>query len=345
MKNYKEKYECALETIQEILSSGSDSITMSRLKLRLQSVFPELKESEDEKIRKALIRFHKSTIDVDGIKGADIIAWLEKQKEFGTFDVPKTPINDAVEVTSRMQYISDDMKPIAEFIMGYANWDLHKDEWNQPTLTVPLFRVLDALIQRGKPYGECSQSIEEQGEQKPADKKEPKKIDDEIEIPFGAKDSELQEVTYYIPKGFHAEIDDDKVVIKKGEKSAAWSEEDEKMFRGLPNSLARISSNTRTDSTSINYSFFAEIDWLKHLKDRVQPKQEWSEEDERMYRMCVDAVEYYHTSEDESVIREWLQSLKERNTWKPSDEQLELLKDVFKGYEGLQSLYNDLKKL
>ena len=40
---------------------------------------PELKESEDEEIRKALIRFHKSTIDVDGIKGDDIIAWLEKQ--------------------------------------------------------------------------------------------------------------------------------------------------------------------------------------------------------------------------------------------------------------------------
>lgn len=41
-------------------------------------------------------------------------------------------------------------------------------------------------------------------------------IEDEIEIPFGAKDSELQEETYYIPKGFHAEIDGDKVVIKKG---------------------------------------------------------------------------------------------------------------------------------
>lgn len=36
-----------------------------------------------------------------------------------------------------------------------------------------------------------------------------------IEIPFGAFDSELQEVTYYIPKGFHAEIDGDKIVIKK----------------------------------------------------------------------------------------------------------------------------------
>ena len=44
-------------------------------------IFPELKESEDERIRKALIRFHKSTIDIDGIKGDDILAWLEKQCE------------------------------------------------------------------------------------------------------------------------------------------------------------------------------------------------------------------------------------------------------------------------
>lgn len=51
------------------------------------------------------------------------------------------------------------------------------------------------------------------------EKKELKKVKNEIEIPFGAKDSELQEDTYYIPKGFHANIDKDKVVIKKGGKS------------------------------------------------------------------------------------------------------------------------------
>jgi len=45
----------------------------------LNYLFPELKESDDERIRKALIRFHNSTIDIDGIKGEDIIAWLEKQ--------------------------------------------------------------------------------------------------------------------------------------------------------------------------------------------------------------------------------------------------------------------------
>ena len=49
----------------------------------LEEVFPELGESEDEKIRKALVRFHKSTIDVDGIKGEEIVAWLEKQKSVG----------------------------------------------------------------------------------------------------------------------------------------------------------------------------------------------------------------------------------------------------------------------
>lgn len=36
-------------------------------------------ESEDERIKEALIKFHKSTIDIDGIKGEVIIEWLEKQ--------------------------------------------------------------------------------------------------------------------------------------------------------------------------------------------------------------------------------------------------------------------------
>lgn len=48
-------------------------------------IFPELKESEDEKIRKALISILKSDFDGDtiiyGTSVSDIIAWLEKQGE------------------------------------------------------------------------------------------------------------------------------------------------------------------------------------------------------------------------------------------------------------------------
>lgn len=36
-------------------------------------------------------------------------------------------------------------------------------------------------------------------------------------IPFGASDSELMEATYFIPQGYHAVIDGNKVTIKKGE--------------------------------------------------------------------------------------------------------------------------------
>lgn len=81
--DYKEKYEMALEGIQEILGSGADSIKMSRLQLRLQGIFPELKESEDEQHRKWILEYL-----YDGLRNSDeqfkdqfkcAIAWFEKQ--------------------------------------------------------------------------------------------------------------------------------------------------------------------------------------------------------------------------------------------------------------------------
>ena len=85
--DYKEKYEMVLETIQEILDSGSDSIKMSRLKLRLQSVFPELKESKDERTRKELADFiERLSINPHSPKPPkstliEWLAWLKKLEE------------------------------------------------------------------------------------------------------------------------------------------------------------------------------------------------------------------------------------------------------------------------
>lgn len=73
--NYEKAYQEALERARKI----HNDTDFDYEKGMMEEIFPELKESEDERIRKALIRFHKSTIDVDGIKGEDIIAWLEKQ--------------------------------------------------------------------------------------------------------------------------------------------------------------------------------------------------------------------------------------------------------------------------
>ena len=105
--------------------------------------------------------------------------------------------------------------------------------------------------------------IEKQGEQKPTDKSATTKQEDEIEIPFGAKDSELQEATYYIPKGFHTEIDDDKVIIKKGEKTAAWSDEDEENLQHCCMAISVDSLHTYEDKQEMEA-------WLKSLKDRIR---------------------------------------------------------------------------
>lgn len=79
---------------------------------------------------------------------------LEVKEVEEKFERPNIEAKDSVEVSSRMPHIDKSLLPIAEFIMEYCSWNLHKDEWNQPVLEVPLFRVLDALVQKGNPYCE-----------------------------------------------------------------------------------------------------------------------------------------------------------------------------------------------
>lgn len=74
------RYDKAIERAKGLIDFCSDS----ELKT-LEHVFPELKESEDEKIRKNLItffqRFPYENLKDAGLTAKDAIAWLEKQKK------------------------------------------------------------------------------------------------------------------------------------------------------------------------------------------------------------------------------------------------------------------------
>ena len=94
--------------------------------------------------------------------------------------------------------------------------------------------------------------------------KEFKKIETEIEIPFDAKDNELQEATYYIPKGFYAEIDGDFVIIKKGEPTT-WNKEDEELVKWSINNLTELKDRFGEEYGKVGKC----IDWLKSLKQRI----------------------------------------------------------------------------
>jgi hypothetical protein len=91
--------------------------------------------------------------------------------------------------------------------------------------------------------------------------------------------------------------------------------------------------------------------------------KKWSEEDETMitdlsvivhtYFSEISGIPFkYDLSEDK--IRTWLKSLKERYTWKPSDEQMAALKKTIRASNfgvdierraELECLFNDLEKL
>lgn len=88
MEDYKKKYEDALERAKHYtLYSTNRSETAEPIKSAVESIFPELKESEDELMRKeaiAIIKQYNIICDREGDKcyTADrVIAWLEKQGE------------------------------------------------------------------------------------------------------------------------------------------------------------------------------------------------------------------------------------------------------------------------
>lgn len=79
MDSYEQKYKEALERAKamiKVAANQDEAIGFAN------TIFPELKESEDEKIRKALINVFATHKDYEmffGVSVADILAWLEKQ--------------------------------------------------------------------------------------------------------------------------------------------------------------------------------------------------------------------------------------------------------------------------
>lgn len=105
--DYKEKYNAALERAK--------AFELPEYKNIMASVFPELKESENERIRDSLINFLKSPFVHENItdeKVAPWIAWLEKQgkKQSIWTDRDRTMAFTLLRDVDQMTYISEEGK-------------------------------------------------------------------------------------------------------------------------------------------------------------------------------------------------------------------------------------------
>ena len=146
-----------------------------------------------------------------------------------------------------------------------------------------------------------------------------------IEIPFGAKDSELIKWEYTIPEGMEAEIKDGKVIIKKAES------EDERIRKELKEAFEAYDIESTWNGIPIR-SIFAWLEKQKEqkpaewsdYKDKVNipycsSEPEWSEEDTDILNCCISSIEeakenryaYKETDGDTSYDREiaWLKSI------------------------------------
>lgn len=86
--DYKEKYEQSLERLKGLIEVTRED-KCAIMEEDIINIFPELKESEDERIRKELI-FYLGDMPEDtelrnGITNRDVLAWLEKQSEMPTW--------------------------------------------------------------------------------------------------------------------------------------------------------------------------------------------------------------------------------------------------------------------
>ena len=297
------RYDEALTKARNIVNSinvgliGKDSF---------EAVFPELKESEDEKIRKELLQIAEESEDsfymvMTPNKREKLIAWLEKQGE---------------------QKIDDDDKAILE------NWEgIVKDNKEKWQLSDWFVEATLSLVQK----------IEQIGL--------PKSIVNNNKTMLNACVNTLRNVGHSHLAAW---------LEKQFEQKPAWSEKYiADVFEKV--GLAKIVREQSND----NLTNALQDAMIELSKFAPQPKQEWSEEDEKIYSRIYDLIHAaaFENCEVDDIGNElgeyakmtsWLKSLRPQNRWKPSDEQMERLKGTINSLphqEVLYSLYQDLKKL
>ena len=331
------RYDEALERARELSKSISGA--------QYGTIFPELKEeSEDEKIRKELIRFVKGYFPNETSEQRKAyLAWLEKQslanKEYWRgYREGKKEILDKYDEPEKQ----GEHKPVDKIKPKFDVGD--KIQYSKGCGTIMTIEK----IENGEyvfANNMCHTTIEWGNEwylveQKPVDII-PKEFEKYVEQLLSLSDGEghgspakVKEVSLKLLK------------LAKIEQNLAWSEADEQMLEAVLYDGENAIGERHKE-------------WLKGLKYRVQPNQSKSGEDKKHIEtisLILEDKKKEQTQWGASVLDEeiaWLKSLHPQNHWKPTEEQMEALNSLLLKGEitkigqapCLQSLYYNLKAL
>ena len=433
--NYENKYKEALKAVKEL----SDSLDESYLTEELEKIFPELKESEGERIRKYLLkladRCPEDSIDFMGeVKKEDVIAWLEKHGEYSTlpkwkYKKDRTPLLRDSLILNKYGCVakSPSGANVSDvWVIDYAELaklpkeELEKQGEQKQGKTIldginvePKFRVGDWVVTS---YGKANQvvSVDKDGDgftldddtyfsgswcdmyhfwtigdakagdvlvdnygniciyQEPSTKLMYHSYcygNNEYFIDSGGSHAivgtypatkEQRDLLFQKMKEAGYMWDAEKKELKEIEQKSAWSEEDEEELEIIIDFLNNPSTAELCPTLRGNT-----IDWLKSLKERVQPQNNTITSDElaqakkEAYNDALDKIEYHSgvpSFDDGWSAAIWYIKKKNigfKNTWTPSEEQIatfwdaicNLNHDGYKWIDDLKSLFQDLKKL
>jgi len=282
---------------------------MSGCNVLLETVFPKLKENEDERIRKSIIAIINNFVDNSNTFKPKMIAWLEKQGEHEGLDYPYV-------AGWRKNYKDNKPKVKHSVLMftthGIAEGEWLGGEWCQYRWSC---KIKDEDVLYWLHLSDLENLEKENGEQKPVDKAEPKFKQGDI-----IKEKETGNLFYVNSVENFGYTLHYKDCIEKGcvmsfkyednyelvEHTPTWSEEDKDYYDAIITKL-----EITQDDASLTDN---QMEFLKSLKNRVQllPKQEWSEEDERMYSGLHNLIYSTPYCDSRKEFSDWFKSLKER---------------------------------
>lgn len=285
--NYKEKYHTAIENIKKIKNANKNNKELVDF---IEYKYPELIESKDERIRRALIRDIGIAMPVEAAQ--KYIAWLEKQGGQNPADKvePKFKVGDWIVIDNPCKIISIDN--YGNYLVRYWDFDttdkLHtlskefcetyfhlwtiQDAKDGDVLTTKNFIFIFSDIDDDncvRCY--CHYEISNHEE------------DDLFEVAFplcwmgrvgnglsyySPATKEQRDLLFTKMKEAGYEWDDENGGLKEVEQKSAWSEEDERIRYAIFDTLDRIDEHIMEYNNQLTHQQVK--DWLKSIKERLK---------------------------------------------------------------------------
>jgi len=363
----------------KILKDFYDKSALFSVRTALDTIIPELKESEDEKIKELIHNLltidtpsSREMFSIYGKSKEDVIAWLEKQGN-------KPQGKSALEAIKE-EKVDNANKVESKFKIG--DWIINKESKEAFYIRKNLANTCEIVDIEGNDYHVPHYILEE--DYRLWSIKDVK--DGDVLFHSDSASNGIFIFKEILQRGIiqkvvcYCDYDSEDGFCLGEKHTCCWA--DSKILHPATKEQRDTLLKAMTDA-GYTFDFVKKelkktenknpllSDFFKAEHERgkadAQKLAEWSEEDEKKRNLLIDVLNVNHpngyfkvnpanTLNMEAIHTEelvdWLKSLRPQNQWKPSDEQIDAFKQVYDWYNDnfapsgtLTLLYNDLKKL